>query len=285
MDRQRRRRTSVDIKKQNQPRVGSVLTERNRLGRTARPQPPISPRQRRRRAGGLLPRPVIVGSIIIVVAWWFFSPVKRIQIPSGTDNQDEIHKEINAYFQTHSNRNMLINTRALSSALRQNVLHATDARVHHDLLLSTVRVDVASDHPAMRWQTGGVQYTISGQGVVLYQTPPKGEEALPVVLDSANLPLEIKSRVVPADFVEYLQKLESAAKSNGLVIRERQVRESIREIEISLEKRPYRVRMQANGRAGEHIDALVRLEKFFKQDGVRPKSYVDLRIPNRAYWR
>jgi hypothetical protein len=285
MDRQRRRRTSTGIKKLNQPLVGSVLADRNRLGKAAALQPSLSPRQQRRRTGGFLPRPVIVGSIVIVVAWWFLSPLKRIQIPSGTANQDEIRTEINAYFQTHSNRNMLINTSALSATLKQNVLHATDARVYHDLLLSTVRIDVASDHPALRWQTGGIQYTVSGQGVVLYQTPSKGEEALPVVLDGADLPLEIKTRVVPADFVEYLKELESAAKSKGLVIRERQVRESIREIEISLEKRPYLVRMRTSGRAGEHIDALVRLENFFRKESTVPKSYVDLRIPNRAYWR
>jgi cell division septal protein FtsQ len=238
-----------------------------------------------KRGRSLARRPIVIAGLVLVAFWWLVSPVKYISLPSENGTREEVAASVSRYFQTHTRRNLLLNPAALEASLMQASMHVTEVEVQHNPLLSRVTIRVASDRPALRWQTEGVQYTLSRSGIALYQTPLKGEEDLPLVLDKASLPVQLKSRVVPSDFVTYVQALQTAASGHKLSIRERSVRDSIRELEIKLTKRSYRIRLSTQGRAEEQMSAYSRLTRHFTQRSSHPASYIDLRIPNRAYWR
>lgn len=270
------------------PKVGGHLPDTLPASpRVAQRSVPVRSSSRNRRQPTAISTPWrrrIIGLTCAVLAlWWLVSPIKRIDLLTGPN--PEVSSALAAYFETHTKRNLFLNGPALESTLKQTVLHASAVSIRHDLLLSNLQVSVVSDNPAVRWQTGGLQYTLSGQGTALYQTPAKEDEQLPLLLDRAGVPVEIKTRIVPADFLAYIQELETVAASSKLVIHERAVVQSTRELEIKLEKRAYTVILSTRGRAGEQIKALLQLDSHFKKHGGTPKRYVDLRIPNRAYWR
>ncbi len=229
-------------------------------------------------------RRLLAGIVVATAVWWFVSPLKTITLPAESGTRDEVAAALSNYFQTHTRRNVFLDRAALESFLTQTSIHVTAVNARHNVVLSQLRIDVASDRPVLRWQTEGVQYTLSRSGIALYQTPAKGEEGLPLIIDKTSVPLQLKSRIVPTDFVTYIQDLETAALARKLSVRERMVGDSIRELEIKIARYPYRIRLSTQERAGEQMDALVRLETHFRQHS-HPRSYVDLRVPNRAYWR
>jgi cell division septal protein FtsQ len=280
MDRPRRRLNRSPSTPTTSPRVGSMI-DSGQSRQAIRPQ--IKPRRSDRRAKKTLRKRLLWGTGLVFLVWWFLSPIQRIDI--GTSDDVETKAAIDQYFATSTNRNLLINASALETVLKHSLAYATDVKVQHDAFLSKLTVTVARDTPAIRWQSRGVQYTLSRQGIALYQTSTSGEEHLPLIIDTAAVPVELKTKVVPIDFVDYLVSLESATSESTLRITERSVREATREVEVKFAKRPYRVILSTLAGAGEQLQALQELERYLSKKGSRPSHYIDLRIPDRAYWK
>lgn len=266
---------------------GPIFDQHQRLRRTKQIRTRLALKRDRRSNKGngyTFIRRVFTIFLLSVVAWWFLSPIKTIDIAASTDTNAS--QAVDNYFQIYTRRNILIDAKSLETVLLREVERATFVRVEHDILLSKLGVHLESDDPALRWQTEGVQYTISSSGIVLHQTQKDSvDERLPLVFDRTSVPIELKQQIVPSDFVRFIQELETAAASLSINISERFVDASTREVSIIIGGGKYEVILSTKSRAGEQLQALLRLEKYFESKGIAPRKYVDLRVDDRVYWQ
>lgn len=225
------------------------------------------------------------GVVILVVmafGWRFFTPIQRVSLIAPPES--EASKVLDAYLTGSTKVNGLINGSNLEKYMTSGVSDAVRTSVQHNVLLSSLKVEVITQQPAIRWQTAGIQYVVSDHGIVLAPSNDAYQE-LPIVYDEANVVIAEKEQAAPSDFVRFVTELRTESQSRSLEVREHHIRTSTRELTVIIEGRDYAIRFDTGRGAGEQLDELLRLEGYFQSIQRSAREYVDLRIPGRAYWK
>lgn len=138
-------------------------------------------------------------------------------------------------------------------------------------------IEVRQRNPALNWQSGDDTYLIDLEGVVLRS----GEDSsLPTVVDQAGLPTETGRQAVPSRFAEFAQNINTS----DLEIETMRVVETSRELYAELSA-GYEVRFDTTEDYEAQIDSVKRTQQAAEDNNHVISSYIDVRIPHKAYYK
>lgn len=107
---------------------------------------------------------------------------------------------------------------------------------------------------------------------------------VPTLQDKSAIEVRLGSQVVSGTTVRFIQKVLAILDASDIGYGTLTLPEASNEVDVAISGTPYFVKFNLQGdarlQAGTFIAAKLRLEK----DGVTPTQYIDVRVPERAYY-
>ena len=200
-------------------------------------------------------------------------------IPAG-DIQNQVEKLLS---ESLTGRNTLfISTDKLTQQLKARNTQLGDVQIGRDFL-NGLTVKVSEQIPSIGWRSGSSVFVLSSDGRAFSQTDQPGK--IPVVNDSANIPVKIGQKIVPSEFIIFVQKIVSELPSQKLEIVTMSVPpESIGELYVQV-KGKYIIKFDTGRDAGEQLGDLKSVLASLTAQKKAPAEYIDLRIAGRVFYK
>lgn len=267
------------------PRKTRRVSRVNRPMIYGRPQP-----VRKRRAKPELKvnlRAILAGFLLLVlVGWWWRSfSVKQITINGAHDYAPSlVTAAARQQLQQHWwwRNLMLVDT----ASLKKNVLAAQPQLA--DVAISRqwpsgLLLKVTEQNPNLEWQTDGKTYLLSQEGVIVAEAGQSSLK-LPIVVDSANLPVKLGDKVAPEQFVQFCLDMISLLPKQGLQVKAMQIPATTNEIYITT-NRGYYLKFDTTRDTHDEVGDLAKVLNLLKSQNKQPAEYIDLRINGAAYYK
>jgi hypothetical protein len=145
-------------------------------------------------------------------------------------------------------------------------------------------VYVAPVQPSLTLESGGSHYAMSHSGVVLAKIAAVSAQILPLQDESGSLPV-VGKRALPASTVSFAETVAYELKAanvpiSGFVL----PKTSAYELDVTLTGKPYVARFNLQADARQQSGALIATLSYV-QGKAQPISYIDVRVPERAYYK
>ncbi|MEX0668399.1 MAG: hypothetical protein WD061_01495 [Candidatus Saccharimonadales bacterium] len=223
---------------------------------------------------------ILVISLLAAAGW--FSYIDRVGV-YGSDNEDltnQIHQDVVDLFtwQWQVNDSSIS---VLEHNYRGKIASIDYANIWWQQELN---IDITQRQPVMIWISEDESYLMDEFGVITGVLPDNSEDShaeLPVVNDDANLPIEIGDQATTRGFVEFALAIED---SEEIDVRSMRILETTSEIHADLAD-GYSVRFAIDEDFDQQIDNVKRVQDIAKDRGDNISSYIDVRIPYKAYYR
>lgn len=150
-----------------------------------------------------------------------------------------------------------------------------------DLISNTLTVWITEHQTSIVWQTGGERYLVNRYGVVYDQADVN--TPLIVVEDLKNVPVSLNQKIITPDFIEFITSfVANLPRKTDLSIERITIPETTFEVEMYTSQN-WRIILDTTRPPDDQLNALVRVLQE-KQDNP-PKEYIDLRIPNKVFYK
>lgn len=230
--------------------------------------------------------PIIIWVILLLVLislsiyWLFYSnffKIKNITV-EGTLN-DSIKNKINDFYGKNI---FLFSIGKLDKQLAQQQTSIEKLNIIKGIP-DTLKIEVLVRKPEIRWKTEDKSYFIDKDGTVFsLETTKEEDNQLPQVIDGRNLDVQMGSKIITSDFVEFIKKITSELPAKiGKEIEEIKVDETTIHVEVKL-KNSYKIYFDT---MSDFSDQLYLLQKVVEKHDKDIKDYVDLRIEHKAYYK
>lgn len=146
----------------------------------------------------------------------------------------------------------------------------------------TLEIIVNLKQPGLGWTTGNQTYLIDRDGTVI-DVFPTGS-TLPVVIDNSNLPIAVGKRIVSTKFVTFVSNVTAGISSVGLKPVKLEVKETTVDLYMTTDKN-YQLIFDTTRNANDELQDLRGVLDTLAKQKRTPASYIDLRIPNKAYYK
>jgi cell division protein FtsQ len=176
---------------------------------------------------------------------------------------------------------LLLDTGSLGGYLQQAEPGIKQVTIHRQLP-HTLDVVVVERQPTLNWKTGGMVYLLDATAAVIGPTDSTYAH-LPTVTDSSNLPVKVGDKVAPPSFVTFCAAIARQLPVTGYTIQEMTVPESTNEVDVQTTG-GLLLKFDTTRPAGEEIADLKAVQAELKAANQTPKSYIDLRIEDKAYY-
>lgn len=150
-------------------------------------------------------------------------------------------------------------------------------------LPNRITVTVVERSPSLNWKSGGQRFVIDADGTVIGATPPS-YDALPTVVDNTNLPVKAGDRVVPATFIIFTSDVTKQLADMKLKPVGFSVPQTTTELYVKTDKN-YTIKFDTTRPAADSGKDLAAVLKQLGALKKTPAEYIDLRVPNKAYYR
>lgn len=223
-------------------------------------------------------------ALLLLLAIWFlffssYFKIKKIII-SGSLNAD-ISSEINKFV----GKNIFtFRIGKIEHELAQKQTSIASLEIYKGLP-DSLKVKVNVRDPKIVWQTQEKTYFIDINGIVFAQGDSgvleKGQP-LPLIIDTKNAPIEVGTRIVSANFVQFVLDLnKDFPQTVGANVSELKIGETTFQIE-AVSDQGWRVYLDTTR---DLHNQLVSLKKVLDQYREQIHEYVDLRVEGRAYYK
>jgi cell division septal protein FtsQ len=264
-----------------------MATQRNvrRQRVTYNRRPGRAPKQGRHlpKPGALKPLAWGIGGIIFVVLVWNIFTVKQIDV-SGNQavSAESVRSALDASFGRHPfSRNLIsLGLAPLETDLLQ------DQRLRTVTIErqwpTTLHVTVAERSLSVLWQSGSQTYLVDAEGVAVQQA--SGTEHLPTVTDSTGLPVTVGNKVAPATFIRFVTDVSvMLTPKTKLVAASISIPDTTSELYLKTTA-GYIIKFDTTSGVEEQLNALSTVLNTLAKTKKVPTQYIDLRIPNKAYY-
>lgn len=149
--------------------------------------------------------------------------------------------------------------------------------------LGAMNASVSLRQPIARWKMGDSDKFVDKNGVVFdYNafSPPEIS-----IVDKSGVPVSALTSVASSSFLTFVGRVVGDAAERGLTVTSAIIPElSIREVDVRVKGVPYRFKMTTDRSAGEQVEDMSRIIRYFKSRDTTP-DYADVRIKGKAYYR
>lgn len=149
-------------------------------------------------------------------------------------------------------------------------------------------VGLVSRKPVLKMATNQGVFLLDNEGRALL----KASEAvgidslnLPLVIDEAQVEVTAGKRVVTASATNYIAELYALLLQKQVAILSMTLPTSSEELRVSLKDKPYVIRFNIDADARQSAGEYFALLAEFNRLGGEPAEYIDLRVPERAFYK
>lgn len=229
---------------------------------------------------------IIAGIVFYVFFISSFFQVGNINVqgPNNTLSQQLNQKALEYMDSRLFGRNwLLINEGELKRHL-QNTFTGQETVVIKKSFPNKLTISTDEQKTSMLWKTGTRVYGISPNGFVINEKSKNEANSTPIVHDSSNLPAGVGSKVVSRDFVIFVSKVNKYVQDNKIEINQLFVKDTTSELTVDT-KQGYEIRLATSQDPDSQMRALKATLESLKQQSKKPTSYIDLRVPGRAFYK
>jgi len=168
---------------------------------------------------------------------------------------------------------------------KKRLLHQTpqisDVKFRKNLINNTLTVAVTEHQTSIVWQTAGERFLVNRYGIV-YDVAGDNTPLM-MVEDLKNVPVSLNQRVVAPDFIEFVTSfVANLPRKTNISIDRIMVPETTFEVEMYTNQK-WRVILDTTRPPDDQLNSLVRVLR--EMEGNPPREYVDLRIPNKVFYK
>lgn len=149
-------------------------------------------------------------------------------------------------------------------------------------LISNVFTVVISEHQtSVVWQTAGEKFLVNRYGVVY----DKAKDNIPLIIveDLKNVPVSMNQKVVAPEFIEFVTSfVANLPRKTNIAITRITVPETTFEVEMYTNQK-WRIILDTTRPPDDQLNSLVRVLR--EMEANPPREYIDLRIPNKVFYK
>jgi cell division septal protein FtsQ len=178
---------------------------------------------------------------------------------------------------------LLMNETKIKRSIVKQILQIEDVKFKKDLLHQRLLVDIKERDTAIIWQSNNERFLINRDGVV-YDVASI-DSPLVVVEDLKNVPVTLGQKIVAREFVEFISAVSAnLPRQTGLTIRRVTVPETTFEVEIETSA-GWKLILDTTRSWENQLNNLMRVLQQLNPADQQKLNYVDLRIPDRVYYK
>ncbi len=203
------------------------------------------------------------------------------QSSEGTESYQRIVDEILATSLWNRSK-ITIDTQHIEDEIRRRQPEVESTVLTVPIIGSQPKVYIAKSEPVFTLHQGTSFYTLSASGYITDVIT--GDVTLPLVQDDTGEKVEVGKRLLPSSHVGFMQKVlfqfeQANINVSAFVLPAKKAYE----VDVRLDDKPYSVRFNFEEDALQQTGAAI---ATIEQLGTAvPSSYLDVRVPGRAYYK
>ncbi len=220
----------------------------------------------------------------------FFSDIFKISRVDVQGPNKEITQslevETNKYIKSLLTNNnwIFLNSEDLKKQL-QKTFTGQESIIVKKKFPNKLEVKTDAQKSAIIWKTGKQSYVISVSGRAIGEiNEKKASGSMPTIVDGSNIPVNVGSKVVARDFVDFVMKLDGYFKANKIAIEQYSVAETTSELNVKING-GYTIRFNTSDSADSQLRSLTATLDLLKSQNKVPLEYLDLRVTGRAFYK
>lgn len=144
-------------------------------------------------------------------------------------------------------------------------------------------VTITERSAQLLWVSGGQTYAVDAEGVVIGGAQAGDQH--PSVVDSQNIPVEPGQRVATLGFVELCRTINAELfNQTKIAVTKMSIDGSTKELDVTSSS-GYIIKFDTERHAQGQIEDLKLVLQTLAEQKKTPTAYIDLRVPQKAYWR
>jgi cell division septal protein FtsQ len=222
---------------------------------------------------------ILIGGAVYFFAYSSFFNISDI-IVEGTKsvNPDEV-KAIAENYQSQEDNLFKYPVEKVEQDIAQKFLLVDKVNVTRGVP-KTIKIEVVEREGFLIWQTNGKNYLVDKKGIVFKET--EDTFSLPQVVDEQNRPITLGEKILTQNFIKFINSINvNLSKKTKTKIKKIIVRESTFELDVLTDK-GWKIIFDTTRSANDQIAALKKILPYAKN---KIKDYLDLRVPNWAYYK
>lgn len=181
-----------------------------------------------------------------------------------------------------------LNTDAVAAKLQEQFPEATDIAVTIPLLGRRPVVYMRIAEPIILLNSPSGSYVIDekGRAIVLLRDAPNAQAlSLVIVDDQTGLDIQTGQQALSQNDVVFIQALRQQFEASGLQIESMSLPPLAHELHVRIKDVPYAIKFNLVGDPREQAGTYLAVKQKLEQDKVTPAEYIDVRVPERAYYK
>lgn len=169
----------------------------------------------------------------------------------------------------------------LKKKLLAKVPQISEVSFRKNIITNVLTVVVKEHQTSIVWQTAGEKFLVNRYGVVY----DKADDDTPLIMveDLKNIPVSLKQKVVASDFIEFVTSfVANLPRKTNISIKRITIPETTFEVEMYTNEE-WRIILDTTRPPDDQLNALVRVLREMEDNP--PREYVDLRIPNKVFYK
>ncbi len=228
-------------------------------------------------------------SLGIGLVVFLLSQLSASVVVAGPDGEREHYSQyediLNEYFATRPLERLrfMVDQPALQGFFIERASEVQSVRIVGGDSIGKGLLRVSFRQPIVQWSSADRSYFVDGSGVTFeknyFDAPGISVE------DQSGLPPELGQESVNSRFLSFLGQAVSLLSQQGIEVGGIVLpQDTIRQVEIHLLNRPYRIKLTIDRGVEAQVQEAVHAIAFIEQRGLAPE-YIDVRVDQRVFYR
>lgn len=142
--------------------------------------------------------------------------------------------------------------------------------------------------PRLIYNSGLYSFVISSDGKALVPTTEVQKSTastLPVLTDDNNVRIEQGRIVLPKEYVDFITTVVLQLKEKNISVKSMHLPAMVSELRVSITGKPYYIKFDMSSDARLQSGTYLAISSRLLSGGITPAEYIDVRVPERAYYK